>query len=423
MIELKPAINEVKLTLKSISSPINLGTVVEPVSGGSVPTEVRQAIYTLLENAAYATTGLEDEIAIVQAWAQEVTALSLEPTSLELSNDTPQTIVATVVPSGSTVTWSSSDESVATVVGGVVTGVGNGSCVITASAGNKSANCVVTVSGFATLESISAVYTQSGTVYQTDSLDSLKTDLVVTATYSDTSTATIPSDSYTLSGTLDSATSTITVTYGGKTTTFDVAVTLYTWLYRASDGELLSAQDYVNYTTSGEGGTETLSNNNLVIHTYPHQQQTGTAYLKFAFVEETSQKAFIKCRAKLVNAQIVPSTLSEASGLRFQLSNGTAGAQAYFLDNDGKITIRYNEGTTAMRVDTNFLLSDYHIFELILDGNNQSLVIDGETVFNTSNLSTAYATANTIFNQSSRSAVNPNGITTNIDWLAFKEVE
>lgn len=75
----------------------------------------------------------------------------------------------------------------------------------------------------ATLTSISAVYTQSGTVYDTDSLDSLKTDLVVTAHYSDSSTATVTT--YTLSGTLTTGTSTITVSYGGKTTTFSVTVT------------------------------------------------------------------------------------------------------------------------------------------------------------------------------------------------------
>lgn len=73
------------------------------------------------------------------------------------------------------------------------------------------------------LDSISCVYTQSGTVYDTDSLDSLKTDLVVTAHYSDQSTQTITT--YTLSGSLTAGTSTITVLYGGQTTTFDVTVT------------------------------------------------------------------------------------------------------------------------------------------------------------------------------------------------------
>ena len=74
----------------------------------------------------------------------------------------------------------------------------------------------------ANLVSISAVYTQSGTIYTTDSLDSLKPDLVVTAHYSDSTTETV--SNYLLSGTLTAGTSTITVTYGGKTTTFNVTV-------------------------------------------------------------------------------------------------------------------------------------------------------------------------------------------------------
>ena len=73
-----------------------------------------------------------------------------------------------------------------------------------------------------TLTSISCVYTQSGTVYAGDSLDSLKTDLVVTAHFDDSSEETVTT--YTLSGTLTVGTSTITVTYQSKTTTFNVTV-------------------------------------------------------------------------------------------------------------------------------------------------------------------------------------------------------
>lgn len=78
----------------------------------------------------------------------------------------------------------------------------------------------------AELVSISAVYTQSGTVYTTDTLDSLKSDLVVTALYDDQTTATVTN--YTLTGTLTVGTSVITVTYGDKTTTFNVTVTAET---------------------------------------------------------------------------------------------------------------------------------------------------------------------------------------------------
>ena len=87
------------------------------------------------------------------------------------------------------------------------------------------------------LLSITAVYTQSGTVYDTDSLNSLKADLVVTAYYDDGTTADVTSASV-LSGTLTEGISTITVTYEGKTATFNVTVsgllpdgyTAYDWL-------------------------------------------------------------------------------------------------------------------------------------------------------------------------------------------------
>ena len=206
-------LNAVALSGGSLSMPVT----------HSVPTSVRAAILALFRAAAYAETGLEDEIAIIESWASEVTSLTVSPSTLSINGVTSQVITATAVPSGSTVTWASSDTTIATVSDGVVTGVANGTCTITASSGDLTARCVVTVTGFATLTSISAVYTQSGTVYDTDDLDDLRDDLVVTAYYDD-STSAVVSD-YTLSGTLTEGTSTITVVYGGKTAAFSVAVT------------------------------------------------------------------------------------------------------------------------------------------------------------------------------------------------------
>lgn len=75
------------------------------------------------------------------------------------------------------------------------------------------------------LDSITAVFNQGSTVvYDTDTLDSLKPMLTVTARYSDNTTATVPSADYTLSGTLTEGTSVITVSYSGETTTFNVTV-------------------------------------------------------------------------------------------------------------------------------------------------------------------------------------------------------
>ena len=135
-------------------------------------------------------------------------------------------MTATLTPSDTTdtVTWESSDTSVATVSSsGLVTGVALGSATITATAGEVTATCSVVIAT-ATLVSISAVYTQSGTVYDIDSLDSLKSDLVVTAHWDNNTTSTVASADYTLSGTLTEGTSTITVSYSGKTTTFNVTV-------------------------------------------------------------------------------------------------------------------------------------------------------------------------------------------------------
>lgn len=108
-----------------------------------------------------------------------------------------------------------------------------GTSTVTVAYNGLTTTFTVNVTARPTLSSISAVYTQSGTVYDTDTLDSLKADLVVTAHYSDSSTQTVPAADYTLSGTLTVGTSTITVAYGGKTATFEVTVSeiSYTVVY------------------------------------------------------------------------------------------------------------------------------------------------------------------------------------------------
>lgn len=140
-----------------------------------------------------------------------------------------------------TVTATYDDASTAVVTGYTLSGtLTAGTSTITATYEGKKAYFDVVVTEHAVLSSISAVYTQSGTVYDTDTLDSLKADLVVTAVYSDSTTETVPAQDYTLSGTLTEGTSTITVTYSDKTTTFTVTVThdskvmLYNWDFTQS---------------------------------------------------------------------------------------------------------------------------------------------------------------------------------------------
>lgn len=78
----------------------------------------------------------------------EVTGITLSETSLTLLIDEEKTLTATVTPDNATdktVTWSSDDESVASVSNGKVKGLAEGSATITAKAGNKTATCSVTV--------------------------------------------------------------------------------------------------------------------------------------------------------------------------------------------------------------------------------------------------------------------------------------
>ena len=78
----------------------------------------------------------------------EVASITLDKTTLEITQDETATLTATVLPANAddpSVTWSTSDPAIATVVDGVVTGVAPGEAVITAKAGDKTATCTVTV--------------------------------------------------------------------------------------------------------------------------------------------------------------------------------------------------------------------------------------------------------------------------------------
>ena len=87
-------------------------------------------------------------------------------------------------------------------------------------------NNLVSALETAEIDSISAVFTQgSNVVFNTDSLDVLRQYLVVTAHWADNTDEVIASGNYTLSGTLTAGTSTITVSFLGKTATFTATVT------------------------------------------------------------------------------------------------------------------------------------------------------------------------------------------------------
>lgn len=80
-------------------------------------------------------------------YTSPVQSVVLNKSTLNFANTDTQTITATVTPSSQQdlLTWETSNADVATVIGGVVTPVGNGNCTITAKCGDKSAQCNVVV--------------------------------------------------------------------------------------------------------------------------------------------------------------------------------------------------------------------------------------------------------------------------------------
>ena len=85
---------------------------------------------------------------IVEARYIAVTDISLNHTNLTLAKGESLTLTATITPSDATdntVTWTTSNSTVAIVENGVVTALAPGNATITARAGNYSANCEITV--------------------------------------------------------------------------------------------------------------------------------------------------------------------------------------------------------------------------------------------------------------------------------------
>ena len=125
----------------------------ENISGHAFPSTAKVLLINLLQNAIYTS----DQSGTIEALNNAlnvgdivpVTGISLDAQSKSVTVGNTVSISATVTPSNATnkgIVWTSSDESVATVDGGVVTGKGQGTVIITAKTidGGYTATCSVT---------------------------------------------------------------------------------------------------------------------------------------------------------------------------------------------------------------------------------------------------------------------------------------
>lgn len=252
--------------------------------GTGLSDDVKQALLQIAEKAVYVDDGgaqyYQD---LYDALYPPASTFTVTNTLIGCTTNNSATAITENAPYSATITASSGYSLTGATVSITMDGTD-----ITSTAYNNGAisiasvtgNLIITVTAVAvTLSSISAVYTQSGTVYDTDTLDSLKADLIVTATWSDTTTTTIDSADYTLSGTLTAGTSTVTVTYSGFTTTFSVSVTQDTRPWKT----LSISDDFVEGTAWG-------SSYNSTYGQYCTANTSRCSYGKFEFYLEAGYK-------------------------------------------------------------------------------------------------------------------------------------
>lgn len=239
--------------------------------------------------------------------------------------------------------------------------------------------------GTPTVTALSAVYTQSGTVDETDDLSVLIPDLVVTATISNSLTVEVASTDYTLSGTLSQGTSTVTVSYAGLTTTFSVTVTKewdFYWDYTM--GELPTGW---TFETSSSGsyqltsdGIELLSGN------------TTSSYARMTYNNVTNEGE--------IAIEFSGDKTSSRNGMRLSISDGTNGAHICTPDGYFRLLTSTSYNTNSPRLAVFETGKTYKVsLKYQTSGNYRSYTINGVDILKNDTTSVQYGTTTRIYSQ------------------------
>jgi hypothetical protein len=220
---------------------------------------------------------------------------------------------------------------------------------------------------------INAVYTQTETVCEDTPLDDLKTDLVVTAYYQGGGSRVV--DNYTLSGTLEVGTSTITATYKGFSDTFEVTVKssinyIYKWdLTKSLTDEIQGITAIISGLasfTEGEGVKFTGSTGKLELLSTTQNFDGKTIELDISMMG----KKFSNSHGKLIMADSNNGFIYRTQTSKWECYNGAWGS--YTLTSDDANVFN---GKTAKFVINN-LVNDIEVYAddvLIYKGNGWGL--------------------------------------------------
>ena len=270
------------VTLTATVKPDNATdkTVTWSTSDASIATVTNGVVTANKVGTATITAKAGDKLATcaITVVTTPVTSISLSQTSSSLKVGETVTLTATVKPDNATdktVTWSTSDASIATVTNGVVTANKVGTATITAKAGDKSATCAIDVQATpvssVTLNKTSASLRVFGTMTLTATVKpDDATDKTITWSSSDASVATVSKGVVTA---MKTGNAIITAKAGDKSATCAVEVKAPALFSVSTDkqvkfspGNLVKWSDseytfetiifpYIHWTTSITGGT------------------------------------------------------------------------------------------------------------------------------------------------------------------------
>lgn len=188
----------------------------------------------------------------------------------------------------------------------------------------------------------------------------------------------------------------------------------YTWLYRADQDGLLSANSNISVvTTIGSGlATETIVNNVLKLYAENTGSENGSL---FKIIPDTISDGILKAKVKF-NA--LP-TASVAYGLRMQVGNGTNCAQLVAYKNSGSNEYSFStyENDIYRQLET-LELNKWYIISCELQGSKQILTIDDSEY--TINTLSSYSSKFSRFIIQEPSGTNIGSTDVDVAWITFK---